>query len=143
MRVYLFLVIVTFSWCSQALAQPKENRVALVDRNQLDSYAWYASNSESATHPVGTILPNNFGLFDVYGNVFEWVQDCWKSSYSGFLSSAPTDGSAWTSIGCTLRVLRGGAWDDDDRIQYSSYRYSYPSNSRDGGFGLRVARTLQ
>ena len=58
------------------------------------------------TTPVGTFAPNAFGLYDVHGNVWEWVEDCWHNSYRG----APNDGVAWTVGGdCGRRVLRGGS----------------------------------
>ena len=58
------------------------------------------------TAPVGTFTPNTFGLYDMAGNLFEWVADCWNSDYRG----APTDGTAWASGNCSRRVLRGGSW---------------------------------
>ena len=58
------------------------------------------------TAPVGSFEPNAFGLHDVLGNVWEWVEDCWNDSYAG----APADGTAWTSGDCRRRVLRGGSW---------------------------------
>jgi formylglycine-generating enzyme required for sulfatase activity len=58
--------------------------------------------------PVGQFPANPFGLHDMHGNVWEWVEDCWHGSYAG----APTDGSAWTtSCSETSRVLRGGSWE--------------------------------
>ena len=59
-----------------------------------------------STAVVGRYQPNAFGLYDMHGNVFEWVQDCWNDSYAG----APTDGSAWNSGQCDRRVIRGGSW---------------------------------
>jgi formylglycine-generating enzyme required for sulfatase activity len=62
---------------------------------------------------VGSYKPNAFDLYDMHGNVWELVEDCWHDDYSsrGFLSQAPTDGSAWTSACSTTEpVLRGGAW---------------------------------
>ena len=58
------------------------------------------------TAPVGSFDPNGWGLHDLHGNVWEWVQDCWNGSYQG----APTNGSAWESGDCSRRVLRGGSW---------------------------------
>ena len=60
-----------------------------------------------STAPVGSFAANAWGLHDVHGNVWEWVEDCWHGNYEG----APGDGSAWTSGGrCGRRVLRGGSW---------------------------------
>ncbi len=61
-------------------------------------------NIRRASSPVGSLLPNGFGLHDMSGNVYEWVQDCYHDSYKG----APIDGTAWTSGDCGKRVIRGG-----------------------------------
>ena len=58
------------------------------------------------TQPVNVFQANPWGLFQVHGNVSEWVEDCWNDNYRG----APTDGSAWTVGDCSRRVLRGGSW---------------------------------
>ena len=79
------------------------------DESQLTHYAWYQDNSDGKTHPVGQKRPNAFGLYDVHGNVWEWVQDCWNENYHG----APTDGSAWLTGDCRQRVVRGGSWFND------------------------------
>ena len=69
------------------------------------------SGSGIQTVPVGSFKANSFGLYDTAGNVAEWVEDCWNDNYRG----APQNGSAWTSRQCTLRVLRGGAFDSQAR----------------------------
>jgi len=114
-----------------------------VDPN-LDAIGWYYGNSAvtytpnssgKGTHPVGQKLPNDWGLYDMSGNVWEWVEDDWHDNYTG----APADGIAWVdSPRGVSRVLRGGSW--LDRAQYcrSALRSnSYPS-SRDGSFGFRL-----
>ncbi len=90
------------------------------------------------TAPVGSFKPNAFGLYDMAGNVVQWVQDCYHSRYYG----APTDGSAWTSGDCSARVVRGGSWNDDSRILRSANRYRYLSDFGDDTLGLRVERAL-
>ena len=91
------------------------------------------------TAPVGSFSPNAFGLHDVHGNVWEWVEDCWNGSYAG----APTDGSAWTSEDCSRRILRGGSWGDGPwTFLRSAYRNWDSSGNRNVNFGFRVARTL-
>jgi formylglycine-generating enzyme required for sulfatase activity len=62
--------------------------------------------SRRQTVPVDSFQPNPWGLYQVHGNVWEWTEDCWHDDYTG----APSDGSAWTSGGCSDRVIRGGAW---------------------------------
>ena len=91
------------------------------------------------TVPVGGFPPNAFGLHDVHGNVWEWVEDCWHGNYRG----APSDGSAWTSGGdCSRRVLRGGSWIFEPQFLRSAYRGRYTSGARNVYLGFRVARTL-
>ena len=74
------------------------------DESKLGEYAWYSGNSGGRLHPVGTRQPNPWGLHDMHGNVWEWVQDCWHENYNG----APADGSAWETDKCQQWVLRGG-----------------------------------
>ena len=91
------------------------------------------------TVPVGSFPPNSFGLYDMHGNVFEWVEDCWHDSYSG----SPSDGSAWTDGGdCTIRVLRGGSWSFKPRGLRSANRYWNFTGNRSYVTGFRIARTL-
>ncbi len=111
------------------------------DQANYDGNYTYGSGREGVyraqTVPVGSFPANAFGLRDVHGNVWEWVEDCWNESYAG----APANGTAWTSGDCGRRVLRGGSWS------------GYPGNfalpiatgdlQRRGGIGgFRVARTL-
>ena len=74
--------------------------------NNIDEVAWYLDNSGGKTHPVGGKKPNELGLYDMTGNVFEWCSDRWHDNYQG----APTDGSSWESGSSSFRVLRGGSW---------------------------------
>ena len=90
------------------------------------------------TLDVGSLPRNAFGLHDMHGNVWEWVEDCYKDSYAG----APTDGSAVTSPNCSLRILRGGAWNYYPRLLRSAYRYATAAGVRMENAGLRVARAL-
>lgn len=90
------------------------------------------------TLPVGSFAANAFGLLDMRGNVWEWVEDCYHDSYS----DAPSDGSAWTSGECQSRVLRGGSWLDEPRDLRAAIRFWNGSMYRDDNFGFRAARTL-
>ena len=95
--------------------------------------------SRDGTVRVGAYSPNAFGLHDVHGNVWEWVEDCWNDGYSG----APVDGSAWLRGDCDVRDLRGGSWYSDPGILYSAHRNLNRSDYRGSDFlGFRVARTL-
>ena len=76
------------------------------DQAQLKEYAVYGTDR---TEPVGGKKPNGLGLYDMSGNVFEWVEDCWHENYQG----ASADGSAWLRVNdsdCGRRVIRGGSW---------------------------------
>lgn len=90
------------------------------------------------TLEAGSLPKNAFGLHDMHGNVWEWVQDCYKDSYRG----APTDGSAVSSPGCSLRILRGGSWNYFPRLLRSAYRYASPPDVRLDIAGFRVATSL-
>ena len=91
------------------------------------------------TAPVGSFDPNAWGLRDMVGNVWEWTEDCWHASYKG----APADGSARTNGDCTLRVVRGGAWDYIASGLRSAFRGANASDNRDKVLGFRVARTIE
>ena len=100
--------------------------------SKLDEYAWYSENSDK-THPVGKKKANQWGLYDMHGNVWEWVQDEWHGNYD----SAPTDGSAWEDGVSADRVLRGGGWVADAGDCRSADRDFGPGNrSRFLGFRL-------
>ena len=106
------------------------------DESQLGEYAWYAVNSNFTTHPVGQLKPNPWGLYDMHGNVFEWVQDWYQEDYYKSTSlqdpQGPEDGM--------LKIIRGGAW------SFNGKRARLPN--RDGGdpevrsfsFGFRLVR---
>ncbi len=90
------------------------------------------------TYPVGSFKPNPFGLYDVHGNVWEWVQDCWNPDYTG----APTDGSARQTDNCRKRVTRSGSWYYFSKNLQSRYRAKYMARAFSYGIGIRVLREL-
>jgi formylglycine-generating enzyme required for sulfatase activity len=92
------------------------------------------------TVPVDSFAPNPWGLYNVHGNVWEWVEDCWHDSYLG----APSDGSAWTTAftGGSRRVIRGGSWHFYPQYLRAAGRIGNTSGVRDDGVGFRLARTL-
>jgi formylglycine-generating enzyme required for sulfatase activity len=90
-----------------------------------------------ATVPVDAFTANPWGLYNVHGNVWEWVEDCWNSKNHG----NPGDGSARTSGNCDSHLRRGGSWGDFPRFLRSAVRAADRPGYR-GSVGFRVARTL-
>jgi formylglycine-generating enzyme required for sulfatase activity len=90
------------------------------------------------TAPVGSFAANGFGLYDMVGNVFEWVGDCWHDNFDG----APADGSAWVTGDCSKRVIRAGSWYYPSALVQSFFRYWVKLDASSTGTGFRVARAL-
>ena len=90
------------------------------------------------TSPVGSFPPNAFGLYDMIGNVWQWVEDCGHDNYAG----APTDGSAWVTGDCSTHIVRGGAWFQGPESARSASRASDMADFRIGDIGFPIARTL-
>jgi formylglycine-generating enzyme required for sulfatase activity len=112
------------------------------DQANFDGNYTYGGSSKGQyrqkTVEVGSFKPNAFGLHDVHGNVWEWVEDCWHDNYQG----APTDGSAWTIGECSRRAVRGGSWGDYPGTLRSALRDGYTPADRGSYGGFRLARTL-
>ena len=106
-------------WEYAARGGQKRQASLYAGSDTLDSVAWYDKNSGNRVHQVGQKQPNELGLYDMTGNVWEWVEDCWGKNYRG----PPADGSAWKSRYCKRHMLRGGAWTSYPRYLRSSNRY--------------------
>jgi formylglycine-generating enzyme required for sulfatase activity len=96
---------------------------------------WHDERPEN----VGTFTANPYGLYDMGGNVWQWVSDCWHSSYK----DAPADGRAWDSTGCDMRVIRGGSWREGADYMLASTRFKYSQSVRQSQNGFRVAKDLK
>ena len=105
--------------------------------DNLDSVAWHDGNSGKNTHPAAGKQANAFGLYDMSGNVWEWVEDSYHADYSGI----PADGSAWQGDGAN-RVLRGGSWIVSPRVGAEVGRNWYEPASSYYNLGFRLAREL-
>ena len=88
------------------------------------------------TAAVGRYQPNSYGLYDMHGNVWEWVADCWNDSYAG----APSDGRAWELGDCSRRVIRGGSWFNLPRSLRSAARNRGPRAFRNYFIGFRLVQ---
>jgi len=95
--------------------------------------------NETKLAPVGSFAPNQFGLHDMLGHVWQWTEDCWHDGYVG----APADGSAWIVNGnCSKRIIRGGYYQSPSYIVRVDNHNSNEPGSRDYGVGFRVVRDL-
>lgn len=106
--------------------------------NELDDYAWYIENSGEKTQPVGRKKPNGLGLYDMSGNLWEWVEDCWNEGYVG----APDDGSAWKSGDRGSRVIRGGPWGGEPWNARAAGRNWGDPDFRSTDMGFRLAQDI-
>ncbi len=92
-----------------------------------------------STGPVGSQASNPLGLFDMHGNVAEWVEDCYHDNYEG----APTENQVWLANQCDTRVLKGGSWYDIPRVGRSATRYRATPDLKASNWGFRIVRIIQ
>lgn len=110
--------------------------------NDLDKVAWFSVNSEGKTHTVGTKEPNELGIYDMTGNVWEWIYDYYDKD---FYKNSPVNNPINLKNITSERGKRGGAWADSDENSYmnTSYRlYSLAGLRHKGDLGFRIARSL-
>ena len=108
--------------------------------NKLKDVGWYGENSYGETKPVGLKYPNELGLYDMSGNVYEWVEDQWHDNYEG----TPINGSAWVDRDEGAgRVFRGGSWGNGPRNCRVSYRINFAPTFRGNDLGFRLGLSLQ
>ena len=109
------------------------------DASKLSEYAWYNKNSEEKPQPVGQKKPNVWGLYDMHGNVWEWVEDDYHDNYEG----APNDGRTWVDkTRGAYRVVRGGSWLSGAQVCRSASRFNRMPDSRLSNLGFRLARSV-
>jgi formylglycine-generating enzyme required for sulfatase activity len=128
------------------------NSISTSQANYDGNYT-YGSGSKGEyrqkTVPVDTFAANPWGLYQVHGNVWDWVEDCYHKGYDGMPNATKNGGAPWIT-GCektsdgkdVLRVLRGGSWDLYPHFLRSAYRDGGHPVDRSNGIGFRVARTL-
>lgn len=106
--------------------------------NMDNTHAWFNESSEGKTHPVGQKKANAYGLYDMAGNVWEWVADWYGKSY---YENSPKENPKGPETG-EERVLRGGSWYSGDKHLTTATRYWSPPNTRNSNFGFRCAADL-
>lgn len=109
------------------------------DAGRLGEFAWYSANSGNKTHPVAKKKSNTWGLYDMAGNVWEWVEDDWHATYEG----APSDASAWIDKKRgSARVVRGGGWGVLARYCRAAARYYGNATARTSHVGFRLVKSV-
>lgn len=115
-----------------------------IDANaaNFDGKAPYISTTTGPYHrktqPVGQYAANGFGVHDIYGNIFEWVEDCWNPDHQGATGS----GAPRTDGDCSYRVMKGGSWVTHGYQMRAASRVRYVTDYRYDDYGFRIARTL-
>ncbi len=132
-----FRLLTEAEWEFAARGGNKSQGYKYAGSNTVGTVAWYSSNAGSTTHPVGTKAPNELGLYDMSGNVWEWVND-WYGNYTSGEKTNPTGPTSGS-----YRVFRGGSWWWSDSYCRVSCRgwFTGPS-SHDDNIGLRLALSL-
>lgn len=113
--------------------------------NVPEAVAWYEGNSDNSTHPVATKKPNAWGLFDMSGNLWQWVEDCYSESVK---VTPPVNGSTWDhqktysqfTDTCFSRVIRGGSWHNSEQELTVTRRSAEDPTVRVHSVGLRLVR---
>ena len=119
-------------WEFAARGGRKSGHYKFAGSNTIGNVAWYDGNSNSLTHPVALKTPNELGLYDMSGNVWEWCYD-WYGEYSSSSQTNPHVASSGQ-----YRVNRGGSWDNDARHCRVSYRYNSSPSNRNYNIGFRL-----
>lgn len=111
------------------------------DENQIGQYAWYVGNSGHKTHPVGQLQPNTWGVYDIHGNVEEWIQDWYSETYYAKSPSTDPQGPP-EGGGFSYSVLRGGLWNDEpSELSCAKRDFGATTLEHSDYYGLRVVVT--
>jgi formylglycine-generating enzyme required for sulfatase activity len=138
-KPYRLLTGAEYEYATRAGTQTAYPWGDTIGTNNANCHACGSQWDARQTAPVGSFAPNAFGLYDMVGNVEEWMEDCYHESYVG----APTDGSAWIEgADCSNRIVRAGSWFFAPAFLRSAKRYWFTTDYRLNYLGFRVARTL-
>jgi hypothetical protein len=109
------------------------------EESELGDYAWYYSNSSMQTHEVGTKLPNQLGIYDMSGNVYEWCNDWYDHAYYSISPASNPIGP----VSSSYRVMRGGGWLNGASYSRVAYRLDYIPAYSDRSIGFRLVRSVE
>jgi formylglycine-generating enzyme required for sulfatase activity len=138
-KAYRLLTEAEWEYAARAGSQDKYTWGDLIGSSRANCDGCGSRWDETQTAPVGSFQANAFGLHDMHGNVWEWVEDTWHQNYDG----APTDGSAWQDGDPSYRVVRGGSWCNESEQVRAAVRFRRNINVRFDTLGFRVARTIK
>ena len=125
-------------WEYAAGGGQKTKKYKFAGSNNLEEVSWYEDNADGSFHNVGTKKKGNeLGLYDMSGNVWEWVEDCHAVNYNW----TPRDGTAWTEAACYIRIFRGGSWDSEVRYNKITYRNAVTIKAGLNNLGFRLAQS--
>lgn len=110
-----------------------------VGENQVNCRKCGSPWSGIGNAPIGSFAPNQWGLYDMHGNAFEWVEDCWHPNYEG----APKSSAAWVGGKCQFRVIRGGSWYYYSRMSRSANRQKNPGQVKSYWLSFRLVREIR
>ena len=126
-------------WEYAAKGGQKSQGYKYAGSNKLKEVGWYYDNSYGATKPIGLKYPNELGIYDMSGNVEEWVEDQWHNNYK----DSPGDGFPWVDRDKdTKRVIRGGSWGGSARYCRVASRGGDDPSSRGNDVGFRLGLSL-
>jgi formylglycine-generating enzyme required for sulfatase activity len=138
-KSYRLLTEAEWEYAARAGTQTPYFWGAAIGRNNANCDGCGTRWDGKQTAPAGRFKPNAFGLYDMHGNVWEWVEDCWHPNYV----DAPPGGTAWiTSCSGSVRVIRGGSWDSSPANLRSALRKGLAIGNLDSHTGFRIARDI-
>jgi formylglycine-generating enzyme required for sulfatase activity len=116
-----------------------ENSFWCCSENELNKYAWYSENSSGEIHNVAELLPNKYGLYDMHGNIWEWVFDCYDEKY--YTKSIKNNPRC--SFDIPFRSCRGGSIHAFSEMCRTSFRYYEPADYSAPDLGFRIAKSIK